>query len=53
MRAGVDIGGTFTDLVLSAEGGFRIHKLLSSPDNPARSMLRGLDAIAPRRHRGR
>ena len=47
MRAGVDIGGTFTDLVLSQDGGFRIHKLLSSPDNPARSMLRGLDAIAP------
>ena len=47
MLVGVDIGGTFTDLVLSDDGGFRIHKLLSSPDNPARSMLSGLDAIAP------
>ena len=47
MQAGVDIGGTFTDLVLSEGGQLRIHKLLSSPDNPARSMLRGLASIAP------
>ena len=47
MQAGVDIGGTFTDLVLSEAGQLRIHKLLSSPDNPALSMLSGLEAITP------
>ncbi len=47
MQAGVDIGGTFTDLVLIDRGRLRIHKLLSSPENPARSMLEGLEIIAP------
>lgn len=47
MRAGVDIGGTFTDLVLSNGAGLQIHKLLSSPANPERSMLKGLAAITP------
>ncbi len=47
MRIGVDIGGTFTDLVLSAEGHLRIDKLLSTPDDPARAMLAGLEAITP------
>ena len=47
MRAGVDIGGTFTDLVLSDGGKLKIHKLLSSPDSPERSMLAGLESITP------
>ncbi|MCY3863814.1 MAG: hydantoinase/oxoprolinase family protein [Chloroflexi bacterium] len=47
MRAGVDIGGTFTDLVLSDGGPLKIHKLLSSPDRPERSMLDGLAAMTP------
>jgi N-methylhydantoinase A len=42
---GVDIGGTFTDLVLSADGRLHIHKLLSTPDNPAQAMLAGLTAL--------
>jgi len=45
MQVGVDIGGTFTDLVLNDNGHLKIHKLLSSPHNPAESMLKGLDAI--------
>lgn len=45
MLAGVDIGGTFTDLVVSAGGQLRIHKLLSTPHNPAEAMLAGLEAI--------
>ena len=45
MLVGVDIGGTFTDLVLSAEGGLRIHKLLSTPHDPAEAMLAGLEAL--------
>ncbi len=47
MQVGVDIGGTFTDLVLNDKGQLRIHKLLSSPHNPAESMLAGLDIITP------
>ncbi len=45
MRAGVDIGGTFTDLVLSDGGQLSIHKLMSDPQRPERSMLAGLQAI--------
>lgn len=48
MRAGVDIGGTFTDLVsYDGDGGqLSVHKLLSDPQHPERSMLAGLKAIA-------
>lgn len=45
MLVGVDIGGTFTDLVLSTEGRLTIHKLPSTPHNPALAMLTGLEAI--------
>jgi N-methylhydantoinase A len=44
--AGVDIGGTFTDLVLSVDGRLKIHKLISTPQNPAQAMLAGLEAIS-------
>ncbi len=47
MLVGVDIGGTFTDLVLSLNGELRIHKLLSTPRDPAQAMIAGLDAISP------
>lgn len=43
--AGVDIGGTFTDLVLSADGQLHIHKLLSTPHDPSVAMLAGLHEI--------
>ncbi len=43
---GVDIGGTFTDLVLLLpDGTLRIHKRLSTPDAPARGFLHGLDEM--------
>ena len=47
MHIGVDIGGTFTDLVLSMDGRLAIHKLLSTPHNPADAMLDGLAHITP------
>ncbi|MCA0457174.1 MAG: hydantoinase/oxoprolinase family protein [Chloroflexi bacterium] len=47
MLIGVDIGGTFTDLVVSVDGHLKIHKLLSTPANPAEAMLAGLAAITP------
>lgn len=45
MLVGVDIGGTFTDLVVSVDGQLNIHKLLSTPHNPAEAMLNGLTAV--------
>ena len=45
MLAGVDIGGTFTDLVLLHDGRLLIHKLPTTPGDPAAAMLEGLDQI--------
>lgn len=39
---GVDTGGTFTDLVLVQDGSLRVHKVLSTPDDPSRAILDGL-----------
>jgi N-methylhydantoinase A len=47
MLVGVDIGGTFTDLVINDAGTLRIHKLLSTPATPAQAMLHGLAHITP------
>lgn len=46
-RAGIDIGGTFTDLVLwdDEAGEVVVHKLPSTPDDPARAGLDGLKAL--------
>jgi N-methylhydantoinase A len=44
---GVDIGGTFTDFCLSAEGRLSVHKVLSTPRDPAQAMLAGLAALSP------
>ncbi|MDA0999199.1 MAG: hydantoinase/oxoprolinase family protein, partial [bacterium] len=42
LRLGVDTGGTFTDLIAIAGGRVRVHKVLSTPENPARAILRGI-----------
>lgn len=41
---GLDIGGTFTDLVLldAATNGLTLHKVLTTPHDPAEGALRGL-----------
>ena len=45
-RIGVDIGGTFTDLVLAAEDGRRFAKKVSStPDHPEQAVLAGVAAL--------
>jgi 5-oxoprolinase (ATP-hydrolysing)/N-methylhydantoinase A len=46
-RLGFDIGGTFTDFVLSdpATGALRLHKCLTTPDDPAIGALDGLRRI--------
>ncbi len=47
LRAGVDVGGTFTDIMLwdDADGRIVTHKLPSTPGDPARAMLDGLREI--------
>ncbi len=42
---GIDTGGTFTDLVMVAEGRLRVRKVLSTPDDPARAVVTGLKAM--------
>ena len=44
---GVDTGGTFTDLVLRdrATGALAIHKLPTTPDDPAQGILDGIAAL--------
>ena len=44
VRIGVDVGGTFTDLVL-ADCAFEhmyVHKLLTTPANPERAIVEGI-----------
>ncbi len=47
LRIGFDIGGTFTDFVLSdpATGALRLHKRLTTPEDPAIGALDGLRRI--------
>ena len=44
-RIGVDIGGTFTDVVLWKDGaaGMRREKLLTTPDDPSRAVIEGVE----------
>jgi N-methylhydantoinase A len=45
-RVGADIGGTFTDVVLAAaDGWYWTKKVLSTPDDYARSVVRGLSLL--------
>ncbi|MEC8496139.1 MAG: hydantoinase/oxoprolinase N-terminal domain-containing protein, partial [Planctomycetota bacterium] len=46
LRVGIDTGGTFTDVVLEGAGeGPRVVKVRSTPDDPGRALLDGLDAL--------
>lgn len=47
MRVGIEVGGTFTDLMLLADDGRIVAttKVLSTPDNPARGVLAALDEV--------
>lgn len=46
-RVGIDVGGTFVDLVLAIDGTVvRSHKELSASEDRSESVLRGLEALA-------
>ncbi len=47
MIIGVDTGGTFTDFVFREAGRWGVHKRPSTPDNPAKAVLEGLEYVAP------
>jgi N-methylhydantoinase A/oxoprolinase/acetone carboxylase beta subunit len=42
---GVDTGGTFTDVAAVIDGHLRVHKLLSTPHDPAAAVLEGVRAL--------
>lgn len=44
-KIGVDTGGTFTDIVLSEGTSLYIHKVMSTPDNPAHAVINGVNEI--------
>ena len=46
-KIGIDVGGTFTDFLLSFEDGTsRIYKVLSTPDDPSIATLTGIGEMA-------
>ena len=45
---GVDVGGTFTDFLLVEDGTPRVYKRPSTPDDPARAVLAGIDEMGVR-----
>ena len=45
IRAGVDTGGTFTDVVLWNGASFSTRKVRSTPDDPSRAILEGLAGL--------
>ena len=42
---GVDTGGTFTDFVMYSAGSVRVHKVLSTPEDPSLAILHGIKGL--------
>lgn len=50
MRIGIDVGGTFTDFLLTKDDGTsEIYKVLSTPDDPSVGVMNGLTEMAKAR----
>ena len=43
---GIDTGGTFTDFILLDGGTIRVHKRLTTPDDPAIALLEGVNVLS-------
>jgi len=51
-KIGIDVGGTFTDFLLTMEdGSSQIYKVLSTPDDPSIATIHGLEEMAKDRDR--
>lgn len=49
-KIGIDVGGTFTDFLLTSENGeSEIYKVLSTPDDPSIATLNGIGEMAAKR----
>src|SRR5579862_2505468 len=46
IRLGIDTGGTFTDLLRLDDDGMKVHKVRSTPDDPARAIFAGIEELA-------
>ena len=50
MKVGIDVGGTFTDfLITEGDGSSRVAKVLSTPEDPSIGLLAGLTEVAAER----
>ncbi len=50
-KIGIDVGGTFTDFLLtSKDGNSEIYKVLSTPDDPSIGLMEGLAEMAKARN---
>jgi len=45
MRIGVDVGGTYTDFVVLSDAGLALHKISSTPADPASAIVQGLSEL--------
>ena len=45
IRIAIDIGGTFTDIVLEASGSFHTHKLLTTQSDPSEAVVSGFKKV--------
>ena len=45
MRIAIDTGGTFTDCVCLADGKLRVKKIFSTPADPSRAVLEGVQQL--------
>ncbi|MFP6640704.1 MAG: hydantoinase/oxoprolinase N-terminal domain-containing protein, partial [Myxococcota bacterium] len=52
LRIGVDVGGTFTDFALMADGEILLEKVLSTPEDNSLAVMQGLEKLAERRGLG-
>ena len=50
MLLGVDTGGTFTDFVLIGDSQLRLHKVLSTPEDPSAAIEQGIAELGLSRH---